>query len=497
VLRAECGGMEMLMKKIRLRTTLSLIFALMVALTVFFVSILSGIFINRQFEEYVKESQKEQARELAESISGNYNENFGGFNIDYVHGMGMYALKEGFIIRLYDKNKNLLWDAEHHDMTLCHNIMSEIVKRMHDTRPSLSGEFVSYSYDLRQGNELNGILEISYYTPYYLDENDFQFISAFNRILCIVGVISVAISAFIGSIIAKRLTVPISDMITSTKAISNGDYSVRINSELKDLEMFELASSIDQMAGALQDQDYLRRQLTEDITHELRTPVTNVSSYIEMMMDDVMEPTPERLKSCYKELSRLTEIINDLEKLKNNETNLGNLEKSCVDLSELAAEILDGFKTKLVEKHITADIIKDTDQDERLCIFADRIRIGQMIANLLSNAIKYSDENGRVIISLKKDTGKVILVVEDKGIGIAKEEQERVFERFYRTDKSRTRKTGGAGIGLSIVKAIVLQHSGSVRCESEQGNGSRFIVTLPSYDTKKVATEYLFDDNEW
>ncbi len=233
------------MKKIRLRTTLSLIFALMVALTVFFVSILSGIFINRQFEEYVKESQKEQARELSESISGNYDENFGGFNIDYVHGMGMYALKEGFIIRLYDKNKNLLWDAEHHDMTLCHNIMSEIVKRMHDTRPSLSGKFVSYSYDLRQGNELNGILEISYYTHYYLDENDFQFISAFNRILCIVGVISVAISAFIGSIIAKRLTVPISDMITSTKAISNGDYSVRINSELKDLEMFELASSID------------------------------------------------------------------------------------------------------------------------------------------------------------------------------------------------------------------------------------------------------------
>lgn len=475
------------MKRIRLKTTLSLIFALMVTLTVFFASILSGIFINRQFEEYVKQSQKEQAHELAESISSNYDESFGGFNIDYVHGMGMYALKEGFIIRLYDKNKNLLWDAEHHDMTLCHNIMSEIVKRMHDTRPALSGEFVSYSYDLRQGNDLNGILEISYYTPYYLNENDFQFITAFNRILSVVGVISVAIAAFIGSIIAKRLTVPISNMITSTRAISNGDYSVRINYELKDLEMYELASSIDQMAGALQDQDYLRRQFTEDITHELRTPVTNVSSYIEMMLDDVMEPTHERLKSCYNELSRLTEVINDLEKLKNNETNLGSLEKSRLDLSELAGEILDGFKTKLVEKHISADIIKDTDQDERLYIFADRVRIGQMIANLLSNAIKYTDENGRVIISLKKDAGNVILVVEDNGIGIPKEDRDRVFERFYRTDKSRTRKTGGAGIGLSIVKAIVLAHNGSVRCESEPGNGSRFIVTLPSYDIKKIA----------
>ena len=102
------------MKKMRLRTILSLLFAAIVLLTVFLVSLFSGIFINRQFEEYVKKSQSEEANELAESIQSNYDEESENFNIDYVHGMGMYALKEGFIIRLYDKDMNLLWDAENH-----------------------------------------------------------------------------------------------------------------------------------------------------------------------------------------------------------------------------------------------------------------------------------------------------------------------------------------------------------------------------------------------
>ena len=112
-------------------------------------------------------------------------------------------------------------------------------------------------------------------------------------------------------------------------------------------------------------------------------------------------------------------------------------------------------------------------------ICADRGRLSQVIANLLSNALKYTDENGKIAISVKKQKYNAELVVEDTGIGISKEEQDRVFERFYRTDKSRTRKTGGAGIGLSITKAIVQAHGGTIYCESEPGTGSRFIVILP------------------
>ncbi len=462
------------MKKMRLKTTLSISFALIVVLTVFLVSIFSGIFINRQFEEYVKQSQAEEAALLAESIGSNYDEELERFNIDYVHGMGMYALNEGFILRLYDKDMNLLWDAENHDMELCHDIMDGIMIRMQQKMPTFDGNFVTDSFKLRSGERVNGILEVSYYAPYYLNENDFHFVQALNRILAIVGVVSIVIAAFLGVLLARRITNPISGVISATKKISGGDYSVRVGTDSGVQETYELADSINTMAGSLKEQEFLRKQMTADIAHELRTPVTNISSYIEMMMDDVMEPTPDRLRSCYDELLRLSGLIKDLERLESAESGEIVLNKEDCDLYELAQSILQGFTTQLDEKKIDARVV-----GEKLNVVADKGRMGQVVANLLSNAIKYTDDNGKITVYIRKEEDSAALIVEDNGIGIQKEDQTRVFERFFRTDKSRTRKTGGAGIGLSISKAIVQAHNGTIHCESEPGEGSRFIVTLP------------------
>lgn len=462
------------MKKLKLRTTLSLFFALIVALTVCLTGILSGIFISRQFEEYVKKTQKEEADALAENIGSHYDDSAGGWNIDYVHGMGMYALKDGYIIRLYDKDRKLLWDAENHDMALCHEVMDSITMRMHEIRPELKGDFVSYSYDLERGGIVNGYMEISYYTPYYMDENEFRFIKALNRILWIVGIVSLAIAAVFGILIARRITDPISGVIAVTRKISEGDYGARVSTDLKERETYELADAVNHMAKSLGEQEYLRKQLTGDIAHELRTPVTNISSYMEMMIENVMEPTPERLQSCYDELSRLSDLISDLERLENAESAGYELNREDVELSALVRTIVKGFESGFNEKKIETMV-----EGEEVHISADRGRIGQVMANLISNAIKYTDENGSIRISVMKEKDKAVIRVEDNGIGIAEEELDRVFERFYRTDKSRTRKSGGAGIGLTITRAIVRAHQGSISCESEPGKGSRFIVTLP------------------
>ncbi len=469
------------MKKMRLKTTLSLIFALIAAITVFLVSVFSGLFINRQFEEYVKQSQIEEAAELAESIGSNFDEKHGGFNIDYVHGMGMYALKEGYILKLYDENKNLLWDAENHDMEFCHEIMDGIMSRMQQKMPELKGDFVTYSYDLTNAGKKRGVLEISYFMPYYLNENDFHFLQALNMILWIVGAIAVVASAFLGTFIAKRITNPISGVISATKKISEGDYEVRVDTDLKEQETYELAEAINGMAYALREQEYLRKQMTEDIAHELRTPVTNISSYVEMMVEGVMEPTKERLSSCYDELFRLSLLIKDLELLESAEPDNVALEKEDVDLYGLSKSIFEGFSNQFREKGIDAKIM-----GYEAHVVADRKRIGQVITNLLSNAIKYTDEKGSISVLVKRDTNKAVLIVEDTGIGIPKEDLGRVFERFYRTDKSRTRKTGGAGIGLSISKAIVKAHGGVIYCKSEPGTGSRFIVELPTKASRNL-----------
>ncbi len=462
------------MKKMHLRTSLSLFVALVVAFTVFLIGILSSTLISRQFEAYVRQTQKEQADDLAAGIGSHYDASEGGWNIDYVHGMGMYALKDGFIIRLYDRDRKLLWDAENHDMALFHEVMDSITRRMQEKRPELDGDFVTYSYDLKTGDERNGVLEISYYTPFYMNENEFQFIQVLNRILSLAGGVSLIAAVALGIMISRRITMPISGVVYATRKISEGDYGVRVDTDLKEREICELAEAINHMAASLEEQEHLRRQLTSDIAHELRTPVTNISSYMELMIDDVMEPTPERLKSCYEELSRLSGLITDLERLENAESAGYDLNREDVDLYSLAGTILQGFETKLHEKRIDAKLI-----GEETHIFADQRRIGQVIANLLSNALNYTDENGRITVTVKKDQETAVLAVEDTGIGISQEEISRVFERFYRTDKSRTRKTGGAGIGLSISKAIVQAHGGTITCESEPGTGSRFVVALP------------------
>ena len=371
-------------------------------------------------------------------------------------------------------------------MELCHDVMDDIMLRMHSRMPELKGDFVTYAYDLKSGEKLTGILQISYYTPYYLNENEFRFIKALNNILVIVGLVSIAIAAFFGMLISRRITKPISGVITASKKISEGNYDVRVNTGVKEQETYELADAINTMAKTLKEQEYLRKQMTADIAHELRTPVTNTSSYIEMMMDDVMEPTPERLKSCYDELLRLSAIIGDLDRLESAELNGIIPDKQEFGLYELAESILQGFNTKLDEKKIDAKVT-----GSEVTVFADRGRIGQVIANLVSNAIKYTDEKGKITINISKVEDNAVMVVEDTGIGISTEEQTRVFERFYRTDKSRTRKTGGAGIGLSISKAIVQSHNGTIRCESEPGVGSKFIVSLPEKSREVKGTVQL------
>ena len=462
------------MKRISLGTELSLVFAFIVAVTVFLVSILSGTFINRQFEEYVKKNQKEQADALAENIGSNFNEKKGGWNIDYVHGMGMYALRDGFIIRLYDTEGNMLWNAENHDMELCSEIMEDISFSMKNKRPDLAGEFVTYRYTLTKDQKNSGELEISYFTPFYFDENAFEFVKSLNLILMIAGAVSLSIAAFWGIVIARRIAEPIAGVIKVSGRISTGDYGTRVSAAQREVETYELAEAVNHMAAALEEQEYLRKEITRDIAHELRTPVSNIFSYIELMMDGVMEPSIERLKCCYDELTRLSSLLRDLDRLKNAEKAEISLNKKPVNLYALSERVLKGFENQLKEKHIHSAIL-----GEKTIICIDEVRIGQVITNLLSNALKYTDENGEITLSIQKKKDVTELSVSDTGIGMSKEDEKRVFERFYRTDKSRARKTGGAGIGLSISRAFVEAHEGNIYCESQPGKGSRFVVELP------------------
>lgn len=462
------------MKLRSLRSGLALRFALIVLAVIAVISISANLLIGRQFEQYVMNQQNLQAQELADNLASQYNTESGGWNLDYVHGMGMYALNEGYIIKLYDAEEHVLWDAENHDMTLCSQVMEDIAFRMQSRRPELDGDFYTRRFQLTKDSAPVGFLDVSFYSPYYLNENAFQFLSSLNRILLAVGLISLVGAILMGLLLSGYITKPIAKTVAMTRLISGGDYSTRVEGDIKTRELAELAAAVNQMAENLEQQETLRRRLTSDVAHELRTPLANVSSYVEMMMEGVWEPTPERLRSCYEELQRLSGLVSDLERLRQAENENLRLVKTDVDLLELAEAAAVQFAGLAAQKGQTLTV----DGAHAVCP-ADRDRIMQVITNLLSNAVKFTGEGGCIRITVQDSPEAGILQVQDNGAGISEQDRSLIFERFYRADRSRSRKNGGAGIGLTIVRAIVQAHGGQIHVESELDSGSLFTVTLP------------------
>ncbi len=293
--------------------------------------------------------------------------------------------------------------------------------------------------------------------------------------LAVVGIISIVFAAIAGIILAGKISVPVKAATRAAKDIARGNYNNRINTDICTMELSELGNAVNHMAESLDNQEMLRRRLTSDVAHELRTPVANVSSNIEAIIEGVLEPTNERLSSCYNELELITGIITELEKLRQIEGENMILHIGHVDIYELAKEVKLIFENEMSKKNIRCDII-----GEHIDVCVDKDKMSQVLNNLISNAVKYTDNYGNIQITVIQENENVVITVKDNGCGIDDNDIQYIFERFYRTDKSRNRSTGGAGIGLTITRAIVQLHGGTIHVESKKGVGSLFKVTIPA-----------------
>ena len=216
-------------------------------------------------------------------------------------------------------------------------------------------------------------------------------------------------------------------------------------------------------------------QIASDIAHELRTPLTNLQGYLEAILDGVWEADKERIQECYEEVIRLNKIVDELQELSLLEDYSFILHKELFDFRELCLSVIRSFEPAAKEKNITIKLITKSEIE----VLADYNRLKQVLINLISNAIKYSHENGTIVVSYNVKKGNYIIEIIDNGIGIPKKEIPFIFERFYRTDKSRSKKTGGTGIGLAITKAIIENHNGTISVKSSTKLGTSFKVKLP------------------
>ena len=460
--------------KYSIRTKLSLSIALVVLLTVVLISILANVLIGNQFKGYITIQQHQYTQEVVSRISLQYDGKSDSWNEESVHSIGMEALEAGYILKVYDRSSKIIWDAEDCDTALCTEIMTDITHRMESQYPNLSGEFTAEQYPAVQNGEIIGIVEINHFGPFFLSEEDSRFLSSLNKILAGIGILALAVAVLVGVLLAKRLAEPIQRTVGATKKISDGDFGVRMKEDSSTREIEALIQSINQLAATLEQQESLRKQLTADVAHELRTPLTTVLTHVEALIEGIWEPTTERLQSCYDEVARISKLVADLENLAKVEEGNVRLNKSSVDLLDLANKMFGNFEIEMGNKKIRHTVVGNCS-----AVLADKDRISQVMMNLISNAVKYTPEGGEIRILLTDEENKVTFSVEDNGPGILPEDIPFIFERFYRGDKSRNRMTGGSGIGLAIVKSIVNAHGGTVRVESNPKQGSRFTVVLP------------------
>tara|TARA_B100000700_G_scaffold329535_1_gene451611 strand:+ start:28 stop:963 length:936 start_codon:yes stop_codon:yes gene_type:complete len=246
-----------------------------------------------------------------------------------------------------------------------------------------------------------------------------------------------------------------------------------------------IISNKEQELFGLKKAEKYRREFLGNVSHELKTPIFNIQGYIETLIDGALyDKTVNKkyLKRTSKSVDRLIYIIRDLESIGQLDSDQINLEITNWKLSELINEIIDQFEIKSAKKKIKLFNKKST---TNIIVSADKDKIAQVLSNLISNSIKYGKRGGRTTISSFYDKGKCIVSIKDNGIGIADKNIKRLFERFYRVDKSRSREQGGTGLGLAIVKHIIEAHDQKIQVKSKIGKGTEFLFSMNLHKSSK------------
>jgi signal transduction histidine kinase len=275
--------------------------------------------------------------------------------------------------------------------------------------------------------------------------------------------------------LSRRILKPVSDLTDAARRMEQGDLAARVEVRSRD-EIGELARAFNSMAQARAAAEELRRRMVGDVAHELRTPLTNLKAQLEAIEDGLLPASRETLASLQEEAELLARLVDDLQELALAEAGQLKLEIAEVPLDEAARAAIAALKSSADAAGVGLESAVGADLPPAR---ADRKRVGQILRNLLSNAITHSPRGGTVRVGARQNGSAVEIGVHDQGPGIAPEHVPRIFERFYRVDPSRSRSTGGAGLGLAIVRELARSQGGDVRVETEPGRSSSFYVTLP------------------
>ena len=314
-------------------------------------------------------------------------------------------------------------------------------------------------------------------------------------ILIITVPLALMVASLGGQFLAHKALKPVDDITQTARMITSQNLNQRITPPKVKDEISRLIETFNGMISRL-DQSFRQiKQFSSDASHELRTPLTILKGEVEVMLrkERTQQEYQQTLKSNLEEINRMSQIVEDLLLLSKADTGQIILNKGDINLTEILSEVVAQMDMLARSKRL---YLSASNNHQDVHIFGDALRIRELFINLIENGIKYTEEGGSIHISLQKEylpplrnlTDRlekererfIKIIVSDTGIGISKEDQEKIFIRFFRVDKARSREQGGSGLGLSICKWIVEAHQGQIKVESELGKGSSFVVKFPS-----------------
>jgi signal transduction histidine kinase len=305
-----------------------------------------------------------------------------------------------------------------------------------------------------------------------------EFLAATHRILFESSIAAAAVAMLLGWLLVRRLVRPLGRMMVLAESISRGDYGSRVDSRGPD-EIARLADALNRMAESLQRIENLRRDLIANVAHELRTPLSALQGYLEALHEGVAQATPETLAFLHEEVLRLVHLVDALHQLSQFDARVSRLHLAEVDLAMLIRRLLDTYRSAFDRRGMTVRAALDSAGSR---VLADPDLIDQALRNLLDNAVQYAPDGAEVTVSTARRDGAIQISVQNTGEDIPAENLPHIFERFYRGEKSRSRETGGVGIGLALVHEIAQAHGGGTGAASAAGRTAVWFTLAPRSD---------------
>ncbi len=304
-----------------------------------------------------------------------------------------------------------------------------------------------------------------------------EYLQVMLRDALIVAAFAALEAAIIVSLsVSNRIVGPLQVMSAVTRRLAQGFYQERIELQGSD-ELAELSQNINHLAAALEQTERRRMALLSDVTHELRTPLATIGGYMEGLLDGVIPADPKTYELVLHESQRLQRLIEDLQLLSHAEAGQIPITPQRTHACDVVQRTVQQFQPQFGQAGV--QLVLDLPAQVPP-VWADPDRVGQVLINLLSNALRYTPAGGRVAVRVRPINEGLLFVVQDSGVGIAAEHLPQIFERFYRVDKSRSRASGGSGIGLTIARHLIYAQGGEIWAESDGlGRGARFLFTLP------------------